>query len=293
MFFGEKILVWGYGEIGKEVVDVLKKNGKNIVAIVDKMQDTIETEKKLYPIEEGLKKEFDQVIIAIGASDCKTEITQRLEGDGIKCDVVNIMYEPDYYGLFECSRHKYLKIYANKARKDGLYGSVAECGVNNGEFAKYINLYFPDSRCYLFDTFEGFSREDIEAEIKLENNDFNDSVYAKEGVFSQASEKNVIKKMKYPQNIIIKKGHFPETARGVEDKFLYVNLDMDLYQPELEGLKFFWSRMVSGGLIMLHDYTHQKLPGVKRAVDDFISTTGEKIEVQLVKGDCSCAIIKP
>ena len=68
---------------------------------------------------------------------------------------------------------------------------------------------------------------------------------------------------------------------------------MDLYQPELEGLKFFWSRMVSGGLIMLHDYTHQKLPGVKRAVDDFISTTGEKIEVQLVKGDCSCAIIKP
>lgn len=83
MFFGEKILVWGYGEIGKEVVDVLKKNGKNIVAIVDKMQDTIETEKKLYPIEEGLKKEFDQVIIAIGASDCKTEITQRLEEDGM------------------------------------------------------------------------------------------------------------------------------------------------------------------------------------------------------------------
>lgn len=82
--------------------------------------------------------------------------------------------------------------------------------------------------------------------------------------------------MKYSENIIIKKGYFPETAQGIEDKFLYVNLDMDLYQPELEGLKFFWNRMVSGGLIMLHDYTHPQLPGVKRAVDDFISMMERK-----------------
>lgn len=293
MFFGNKILVWGYGEIGKEVVAVLKKNGKNIVGVVDKMQDTVEEENGIYPVEEGLKQDFDQVIIAIGTRDCKQEITQLLDEQGIKCDVVNIMYEPDYYGLFEYSRHIYLKRFASRAREKRLSGSVAECGVNNGEFAKYINLYFPDSRCYLFDTFEGFSREDIEIEMKLENKDFNDSVYAKEGVFSQASEKNVVKKMKYPENIMIKKGHFPETAQGVEDKFLYVNLDMDLYQPEFEGLKFFWNRMVSGGLIMLHDYTHPQLPGVKRAVDDFISMTGEKIEVQIVDGDCSCAIIKP
>ena len=54
--------------------------------------------------------------------------------------------------------------------------------VNNGEFAKYINLFFPNRRCYLFDTFEGFSRGDIEIEMKLGNRDFNGSVYAKEGV---------------------------------------------------------------------------------------------------------------
>lgn len=293
MFFGNKILVWGYGEIGKEVVAVLKRIGKNIVAVVDKMQDTVEKENGIYPVEEGLKQDFDQVIIAIGTRDCKQEIIQLLEEHGIRCNVVNIMYEPDYYGLFEYSRHEYLKRFASRAREKRLSGSVAECGVNNGEFAKYINLYFPDSRCYLFDTFEGFSREDIEIEMKLGNKDFNGSVYVKEGVFSQASEKNVVKKMKYPENIIIKKGHFPETAQGVEDKFLYVNLDMDLYQPEFEGLKFFWNRMVSGGLIMLHDYTHPQLPGVKRAVDDFISMAGEKIEVQIVDGDCSCAIIKP
>lgn len=293
MYFGNKILVWGYGEIGKEVVSVLKSLGKNIVAIVDKAQHTIDTDKGVYPIEDGMGLEFDQVVIAIGYKDCKEEIALLLERNGIKCSILNIMYEPAYYELFEHSRHSYLKEFANHVKKEGIIGAVAECGVNNGEFAKYINLYFPDSKCYLFDTFEGFAKEDVSAEIKLENEEFNRSVYAKEGAFAQASEENVIKKMRYPENVIIKKGHFPESADGVDDKFIYVNLDMDLYQPELAGLKFFWNKMVPGGLIMLHDYTHPQLPGVKKAVDDFMAVMQEKIRVQLIDGDCSCAIIKP
>lgn len=293
MFFGNKILIWGYGEIGKEVADVLERMGKNIVAIVDKKQNIIDKENGIYPVEEGLKFDFDQVIIAIGTRDCKEEITMLLKQYGIKCNVVNIMYESDYYELFESSRHNYLKQFADHAKANGLIGAVAECGVNNGEFAKYINMYFPDSKCYLFDTFEGFAKEDIDIELELGNEDFNRSVYAKEGVFAQASEENVIKKMKYPENIIIKKGHFPESADDVKDIFLYVNLDMDLYQPELEGIKFFWDKMVSGGLIMLHDYTHPELPGVKKAVDDFIAMNGNNIKAQVIDGDCSCAIIKP
>ena len=293
MFFGNKILIWGYGESGREVADGLKRIGKNIVAIVDKKQNIIDKENGIYPVEDGLKLDFDQVIIAIGTKDCKEEITMLLEQHEIKCNVVNIMYEPDYYELLEYSRHNYLKQFAKNAKANGLIGSVAECGVNNGEFAKYINMYFPHSKCYLFDTFEGFTKEDIDVELELGNDNFNGSVYAKEGVFAQASEENVIKKMKYPENIIIKKGHFPESANDVEDTFLYVNLDMDLYQPELEGLKFFWDKMVSGGLVMLHDYIHPELPGVKKAVDDFIAMTGNNIKVQVIDGDCSCAIIKP
>lgn len=292
MYFGNKILIWGYGEIGKEVLDVLTRVGKNIVAIVDKAQTTVDEENGIYPVEEGLKIDFDQVIIAIGTRDCKEEIMVMLAERGIRCNVVNIMYEPDYYELFESSRHHYLKQFADCAKTSGLIGAVAECGVNNGEFAKYINMYFPDSKCYLFDTFEGFVKEDIDIEIELGNDNFNESVYAKAGVFAQASEENVIKKMKYPQNIIVKKGHFPKSANDVEDSFLYVNLDMDLYQPELEGLKFFWDKMVPGGLIMLHDYTHPELPGVKKAIEDFIEMKQEDIKVQVIDGDCSCAIIK-
>jgi len=38
-----------------------------------------------------------------------------------------------------------------------LEGSVAEVGVFRGDFAKRLNLLFPDKKLYLFDTFEGFS----------------------------------------------------------------------------------------------------------------------------------------
>lgn len=295
MNLGNKILIWGNGEIGQQVKSVLATRGENIVGIVDKKQEKIDLAHKLYPIKEGLKLDFDQIVIAVGSEDCGREVTELVKKYRGTSDmnILNIMYQPQYYELFEGGRHKFLKQFADEAKKRGLFGAVAECGVNHGEFAKYINMYFPDSVCYLFDTFEGFSSEDVTAEIELNNQKFNDSVYAKEGVFSQASEENVMKKMKYPEKVLIRKGHFPETAEGIKDKFLYVNLDMDLYQPELAGLRFFWDKMVSGGLIMLHDYTHPELPGVKKAVDVFLAENKEDISVQVVANDCSCAIFKP
>ena len=43
-------------------------------------------------------------------------------------------------------------------------GECAEAGVFEGDFAKWINQYFPDRKLYLFDTFEGFDMRDIEKE---------------------------------------------------------------------------------------------------------------------------------
>ena len=38
-------------------------------------------------------------------------------------------------------------------------GSVVEVGIYQGDFVRIINLYFPDRKLYLFDTFEGFPEE--------------------------------------------------------------------------------------------------------------------------------------
>jgi hypothetical protein len=56
---------------------------------------------------------------------------------------------------------------------------------------------------------------------------------------------------------------------GIEDHFCFVHLDFDLYQPTIEGLKYFYPRMVSGGIILLHDYFSKGLKGVKQAVSDY------------------------
>jgi O-methyltransferase len=69
----------------------------------------------------------------------------------------------DYFRLSSLELAAY-EIYANNIK-----GNVAELGVFRGDFAKFINMSFPDRKLYLFDTFEGFDKKDIEVEhIKKE-----------------------------------------------------------------------------------------------------------------------------
>lgn len=41
---------------------------------------------------------------------------------------------------------------------------VAEAGVADGNFSEIINEHFKECDCYLYDTFQGFSKEDMEIE---------------------------------------------------------------------------------------------------------------------------------
>ncbi len=143
---------------------------------------------------------------------------------------------------------------------------VAEAGVFQGEYAQYINKFYPNRILHLFDTFEGYSKFDIEKENGLST--------ASTGHLSATSEDIVKSKMSYPEKVIIHKGYFPKTAEGITSSFCFVNLDMDLYQPTLEGLRFFAPKMVKGGVILIHDYfnsTYEK--SVKKAVNEFMEET--------------------
>jgi O-methyltransferase len=54
-----------------------------------------------------------------------------------------------------------------------------------------------------------------------------------------------------------------------------VHLDADLYEPILEGLKFFYPRMPKHGMILVHDYN--AWIGARKAVDDFFSDKPELV----------------
>lgn len=56
------------------------------------------------------------------------------------------------------------------------------------------------------------------------------------------------------ERCIIRKGVFLETVLEINDKFVFVSLDVDLYDPTLAGLEFFIPNMVKGGIILVHYY---------------------------------------
>lgn len=149
--------------------------------------------------------------------------------------------------------------------------SVAEAGVFAGDFAKWINYYFPDRKLYLFDTFQGFDSRDIAVE---KENSFS---VAQKGDLSMTSVDLVMSKMPHPEMCKVYVGYFPESAEGISDRFCFVNLDMDLYEPTYNGLCFFQDKMTDNGVILVHDYYSKQYTGVRPAVDRFVNECEARI----------------
>jgi len=149
-----------------------------------------------------------------------------------------------------------------------LEGSLAEAGVFKGGTAKLICEFKGDRPLHLFDTFEGMPevRPDIDTYIK--------------DAFSSTSAEAVSHYLSaYPQ-VHIHKGFFPATTAQLPNDitFSFVHLDMDIYESTLEGLKYFWPRMVKGGIIMSHDYNTHYYRGVKKAFDEYFDGQGVMVQ---------------
>ncbi len=164
-------------------------------------------------------------------------------------------------------RNSSLEMAAQQIETENIDGSMAELGVYRGDFARIMNELLPDRKLYLFDTFEGFDRQDLGVE--------RESGYSRGTQdFSDTSVETVLGKMPYPANCIVKKGYFPESAADVDDNFAFVSIDADLYKPILDGLRFFYPRLARGGFIFVHDYNNDEYKGVKAAVREYCSEYG-------------------
>lgn len=98
------------------------------------------------------------------------------------------------------ARRIFLQQFANILQNLHEEGMVAEAGVFEGDFAEYINLYFPKKPLHLFDTFEGFDERDLLNEKKYSN--------AEKGDYSNTSVVLVMKKMKFPDKVVVHKVFF-------------------------------------------------------------------------------------
>ncbi|MCL2222920.1 MAG: TylF/MycF family methyltransferase [Oscillospiraceae bacterium] len=169
-----------------------------------------------------------------------------------------------------------LELLADQVIEKSIPGSLAEAGVASGHFAVLINEMFPTRKLYLFDTFEGHDDRDIKHSVQsgVINND-TERFFEKDKVsYSMNTPEAILERMPFRDMCVIKKGYFPESALDLDDgeTFSLVSLDMNLYSPTYEGLKFFYPRMSRGGYILIHDYNcyvNNHCGGIKIAVDRY------------------------
>ena len=74
------------------------------------------------------------------------------------------------------------------------------------------------------------------------------------------------------------------------NKFSLIHIDVDLYEPTLKSLEFFYPRLVEGGIIVCDDYNSKHFSGSKKAWDEFFSN--KKLKVNFSPSLGSSFIIK-
>ena len=192
-------------------------------------------------------------------------------------DVINHSLQEKYSVYHDYTRYRTFELLADEIRaqyidEDLSQFCVAEAGVFLGEFAWIINERFPECNIYLYDTFEGFDKNDLAEEIdNFYTKDENLTHYKELFGGAELSAENRIEivkgRMPHTDKCVFRKGYFPETAVNEKEKrWLFVSLDMDLYVPIKEGLKFFWPNMVNGGYIFVHDYNNKDFAGIRKAI---------------------------
>ena len=170
--------------------------------------------------------------------------------------------------------------------------NVAECGCWKGLSTKIISEEFKKKKFkdnfFIFDSFEGLS-EFHEEDLMIKTDNFDQEKVRKH--FSSNIETLKSNLSEYNNFIILLKGWIPSRFEEVKDKnFSFVHIDVDLYQPTLDSLNFFNTRMIKNGIILLDDYGSEYFPGAKLATDKFLENNSNYFFLPLSFG--SAILIK-
>ncbi|MDA1124894.1 MAG: class I SAM-dependent methyltransferase [Crenarchaeota archaeon] len=280
----KQIILFGAASRGKRVLNNLLERGieKNKIFFCDnnpeKWNKTI-FEIKILPLSDLEKMPKDTCIII--SSSMYEPITKQLKESGFTnvnyyhsllfAERIFEKYDKDFLRISSELKDCYLDseerytIYSSIKMLSKTPGDIAEVGVYRGGSAKLICEIKGNKNLYLFDTFEG-----------LPNTGKDDLV--KKGWLAETSLEKVKEYLNDYPSVHFFKGLFPGTAESISNcKFSFVHLDTDTYQSTLDGLMFFWPRMVSDGRIVSHDYNASDVSGIKKAFTEFFKDQKEKI----------------
>ena len=156
-----------------------------------------------------------------------------------------------------------------KSPEDGV---IVECGVGVG-FSLTVIANLSKKMIYAFDSFSGFpdkisekdkSKNDTQNLLKvLKYSKFHYKlmsidVVKKNLVNNGVNEKNI------ENNIKFIKGFFPDSFGNFNEKISFLHLDVDLYDSYKECLKFFFPKMINGGIITFDEYIEDSESSIKK-----------------------------
>jgi len=154
--------------------------------------------------------------------------------------------------------------------EEEIEGDFAEVGVYRGNSAVVLAeiANFVGRDLYLFDTFDGFDKKDLEGVDEK----------FKEGDWGGVSVDDVKAFIGEAVNCChFEAGYFPKTLteKHKEKKYSIVSIDCDLYKPIKSALDEFYPLMSRGGIFLIHDYSSGFWQGAADAVSEFCKETGE------------------
>lgn len=151
-----------------------------------------------------------------------------------------------------------------------LDGDFAECGCYRGGTAWLLGESSQGKegrKLHLFDTFEGMP---VLAD--------SDPGGHKKGDFGDTSLESVKELLSGYNHVEYHPGFIPTTFDGVDGRFAFVHVDVDLFETSSACYEFFYPKMVKGGIMICDDYGFRKYQtSARKAVDSFFADKPEVV----------------
>ena len=186
--------------------------------------------------------------------------------------------------FFKQCRHLDLINLALIALKKEVVADFAEAGCWKGHSSYFLSKLINDYnlkknkniKLFIFDSFEGLSEiNEKDKNVKKLDKNLIKKIKTQFVSNDQFVKNEVLKDFKFVE---IFKGWIPEKFIKVKDKkFSFVHIDVDLYEPTLQSLEFFFPRLIEGGIIVCDDYNSFGFDGAKKAWDEFFNKKKVKI----------------
>ena len=137
-------------------------------------------------------------------------------------------------------------------------------------------------KLWIYDSFEGLPEKRTEDESAL-GTDFKGG----ELFVTKREVKERFLRAGLPVPVIKKKWFAELTSEDLPDRIAFAFLDGDFYESIRDSLLKIDGKLSEGAVVMVHDYNNPALPGVKKAVDEWLVRKSLRLDI-----DQSMAVIE-